>query len=541
MTYPAGIKPWNIKEFTNAHENFTQPLDENQSFDMFLDDASWQALDQLSQYNKCTENFQWIIQQAMTKNMNLRAMGSGWSFSKVAVSEDSIINTKRLRHKFALGLDNFDPAFLANGGRPDNFRFLQCGNTVININEYLEKQSNPPKSLMVSGGSNGQTIVGAFSTGTHGAAVFKGALPEMVVGMHVITGPDRHFYVERASRKVASSAFHLKLKTQAILDDDLFNAILVSFGSFGIIHGVLVEVEDKFLLEQKLNRVPFDQDMIDAVTKSDFSKINYRLKYPWNDPEHHLYHFELAINPHDFEFHNPDKGAYMRSMFKVKYRDDYKPIDSATEGYTYGDETLGIMQSVLDRIKASAGFLNRLLVPQLVNSLFNMAYSRPEDQTGTIGETFKNTRFRGQLFSAGVCLDRKDIVRAIEICLEINKDIKLAGVLAFRFVKGCSSTLAFTRFPESVVMELDGVDAAVNYQFFKLLLDQMQQAGIPYTVHWGKVNRLLDKDRVQYMYGAARIEAWKKQRSRVMTREVQQFFNNEFMQQCGLDNYVPFP
>jgi hypothetical protein len=498
-------------------------------------------LNQLSQYNKCTENFQWIIQQALEKSMNLRAMGSGWSFSKVAVSEDSIINTKRLRHKFALGPDNFDPDFLAKGGRPDNFRFLQCGNTIININEYLEKQSNPPKSLMVSGGSNGQTIVGAFSTGTHGAAVFKGALPEMVVGMHVITGPDRHFYVERASGNVASAAFHQKLKTQAILDDDLFNAILVSFGSFGIIHGVLVEVEDKFLLEQKLNRVPFDQNMMDAVTASDFSKINYRLKYPWNDPDHHLYHFELAINPHDFEFHNPDKGAYMRTMFKVKYRDDYTPIDTVTEGYTYGDETLGIMQSILDRIKASAGFLNRLLVPQLVNSLFNLAYSRPEDQTGTIAETFKNTRFRGQLFSAGVCLDRKDIVRTIEICLEINKDIKLAGVLAFRFVKGCRSTLAFTRFPESVVMELDGVDAAINHQFFKLLLDQMQNEGIPYTVHWGKVNRLLDKDRVNYMYGPERIEAWKKQRSRVMAREVQQLFNNEFMQQCGLDTYVPFP
>lgn len=541
MTYPAGIKPWKIKEFTNAHENFTQPLDEDQSFDLFLDDPSWQAMDQLSQYNKCTENFQWIIQQALNNSMNLRAMGSGWSFSKVAVSDDSIINTKRLRHKFALGPDNFDADFLAKGGRPDNFRFLQCGNTVININEYLEKQSNPAKSLMVSGGSNGQTIVGAFSTGTHGAAVFKGALSEMVVGMHVITGPDRHFYVERASRKVASAAFHQKLRTQAILDDDLFNAILVSFGSFGIIHGVLVEVEDKFLLEQKLNRVPFDQDMIDAVTRSDFSKINYRLKYPWNDPEHHLYHFELAINPHDFEFHNPDKGAYMRTMFKVKYRDDYTPIDSTTDGYTYGDETLGIMQSILDRIKASAGFLNRLLVPQLVNSLFNLAYSRPEDQTGTIGETFKNTRFRGQLFSAGVCLDRKDIARTIEICLEINKDVKLAGVLAFRFVKGCRSTLAFTRFPESVVMELDGVDAAINHQFFKLLLDQMQNEGIPYTVHWGKVNRLLDKDRVNYMYGPERIEAWKKQRSRVMAREVQQLFNNEFMQQCGLDTYVPFP
>jgi FAD/FMN-containing dehydrogenase len=180
-------------------------------------------------------------------------MGSGWSFSKVAVSEDAIINTKRLRHKFALGKDNFHQDFLNLGAKPDNYRFLQCGNTVIQINEYLEKQCQPVKCLIASGGSNGQTIAGAFSTGTHGAAVFKGALPEMVVGMHVITGPDRHIYVERASRRVTSELFQQKLGAEVIIDDELFNAILVSFGSFGVIHGVLVEVEDKFLLEKFQN------------------------------------------------------------------------------------------------------------------------------------------------------------------------------------------------------------------------------------------------------------------------------------------------
>ena len=70
MPYPAGVKPWKIKEFTNVHQNFTQPLDEDQSFDMFLDDPAFQNLDQLSQYNKCTENFQWIIQHCLEKQLN---------------------------------------------------------------------------------------------------------------------------------------------------------------------------------------------------------------------------------------------------------------------------------------------------------------------------------------------------------------------------------------------------------------------------------------------------------------------------------------
>ncbi|MCS4435158.1 FAD-binding protein [Aquiflexum gelatinilyticum] len=539
MTYPAGVIPWKIKEFTNVHQNYTQPLDEDLSFDMVLDDPSFQSLDQFSQYKKCTANFQWIIKHALENQLNIRALGSGWSFSKVGMSEDAIINTKRLRHKFALSNENFHPDFLNAGNKPENFKFLQCGNTIIQINEYLEKQSQPSKSLMVSGGSNGQTIAGAFSTGTHGAAVFKGALPEMVVGMHVITGPDRHIYVERASRRITSDAFHMKLGAETIIEDDLFNAILVSFGSFGIIHGVLVEVEDKFLLEQKMQRVQFDNAMTEAVTKMDFSKIQHHLKYTWNDPQRHLYHFELAVNPHDFDFNNPEKGVYMRTMFKVAYREDYKRIEHATSGFTYGDDTLGLIQTVLDQVQAKVGFLNRILVPQIVNSIFGLAYSRPEDLVGTIGETFTNTRFRGKAFSAAICLDVKDVVKAINICLKINETVKLAGILAFRFVNGNEATFAFTRFKHSVVMELDGADAAVNHQFYQLVLESLEAAHIPYSIHWGKLNRILDKNRLNYIYGNEKIQQWKKQRSRVMTQEVQQIFNNEFMQQCGLDGYVP--
>jgi hypothetical protein len=540
MPYPAGVKPWKIKEFTNVHQNFTQPLDEDQSFDMFLDDPAFQNLDQLSQYKKCTENFQWIIKHCLENQLNVRAMGSGWSFSKAAVSEDALINTKRLRHKFVLGAENFDKDFLNNGGRTDNFRFLQCGNTIININEYLEKQSQPAKCIMVSGGSNGQTIVGAFSTGTHGAAVFKGALPEMVVGMHVITGPNRHIYVERASRRITSEAFHKKIGAEVFIDDDLFNAILVSFGSFGIIHGVLVEVEDKFLLDQKLQRLPFDQKVAEALTKMDFDLIQEHLKYTWNDPANHLYHFEMAVNPHDFEFNNPEKGAYFRSMFKVPYRDDYKRIDHITDGFTYGDDTLGLIQSVLDGVQSTVGFLNRALVPKLVNSLFDLAYSRPEDLIGTISETFTNTRFRGKVFSAAICLDTRNVVRALEHCLEINKDCKLAGILAFRFVKGSEATLGFTKFQKSVVMELDGADAAINHQFYKTMLEAFEANGINYSIHWGKINRILTPERLEFIYGKDRIDAWKKQRSRVMTDEVQGIFNNELMQSCGLDECLPF-
>jgi hypothetical protein len=541
MNYPKGIRPWNIKEFKNAHNNFIQPLDENQSFDLYLDDPSFRSLGQFDQYLKCTENIQWIIGTALKKRLNIRAMGSGWSLSKVAVGEDALINTKRLRHKFSLGRDNFHPEQLAKGLDPDSFRFLQCGNTIIGINQYLEKECDPHKCLPVSGGSNGQTIAGAFSTGTHGSALHYGSIPEMIKGIHVVTGPDTHYYIERASDRITSDAFHQKLKATAIIDDDLFNAVLVCFGSFGIIHGVLVSVEKKFLLEQKRSRIPFDTQLEEAVCKGDFSHIQALLKYPLDDTDHRLYHFELALNPHDFSYNNRQKGLYLRTMYRTEYKDGYTPIDPHGKGYTYGDDTLGIMQKVLDGIESKAGPLNRALIPKLVNSLFDMAYDRPEEAVGTIGETFRNTIFRGKLFSAAFGIDCADFRRVTDICLEINKTHKLAGILAMRFVKGSLATLGFTRWERSCVLELDGVDASVNHQFYKKLAEKMETESIPYTLHWGKINRILDRERVKYMFGQERLLAWKQQRSRIMSRDIQPLFNDEFMQQCGLDEYAEVP
>ncbi len=534
MSFPIGIRPWTIKEFSNAHTNFTQPLDKDQSYDLFLDHPELKKLDAFEQYRRCTDNLKWIIEDVAMKNFNIRAMGSGWSLSKVAVSDDCLINTKNLRHKFLLKAENFDPDFLAAGNKPENFRFLQCGNTIIRINDYLEKESQPAKSLRASGGSNGQTIVGAFSTGTHGASIKFGALSEMVVGLHIVTGPDRHVYIERASRKITSDTFHQKVGAEVIFDDDLFNAALVSFGSFGIIHGVLLEVEDKFLLKQNLKRIPFDDALDQAVTQGNFNAIQHHMDFPVNS----LYHFELAINPHDFAFNNVSKGTYLRVMSKIGV-EPYDPI-VVTEEYSYGDDTLGLIQKVLDGVEKAAGFLNRLLIPKLVNVLFKVAYDRPELATGTIGETFNATKFRGQLLSAAFGLDRKDVKKVIELCLQTNDTIKLAGVMAFRFVKGTEATLGFTRWPNSCVLELDGAEAAVNYEFMKALVAKLDAQNIEFTLHWGKINRILDKSRVLKMYSEESVSNWKMQRSRIMNEKVQRIFNNEFMESCGLDEFKPF-
>lgn len=543
MHLPLGIKALKLRDWkwTNAHGNFTQTLQPDASFELSVSDESFKQHYPSFQerYRKTTENMQWLIRYALDHKLRLRAMGSGWSLSKVAVSEHGIINTKGLTMKAQLTHSQVSEAFLAAGGDAANLLFAQCGNEVIRINDLLEKQRVPPKSLRVSGGSNGQTIVGAFSTGTHGAAFKYGALCDCVLGMHLVVGPNRHVWLERASRPVTSAAFQQMLGAEVIRDDGLFNSALISFGSFGIIHSVLIEVEPLFLLEQHLSLVPYNKALLQAVTSGDFSGLGPLLKHPVEK----LYHFELAINPYDFKKDGLSKEVYMRLMYKVPYQSQYPRFDPTAKGrYTYGDDVLGLIQTMLDAIDKLPGHhLERVLVPKLVNSLFKTAYDRPEKAMGTIGETFRNTVFRGRLFSAGFSFNRADIPQVIDLFLELNKHAPFTGVMAFRFVKGSPATLAFTRFADTCVLELDGAETALNHQFTEKFALALESRNLPYAIHWGKINNILNEQRVRYMHGDQNVDRWLHHRHQLLSDEVREIFNNEFLERCGLDQWLEVP
>jgi hypothetical protein len=53
-------------------------------------------------------------------------------------------------------------------------------------------------------------------------------MPDYVVGMHLVVGPDRDVWIERASYPVLSDALVEVLGAQLIRDVTLFNSALVS-------------------------------------------------------------------------------------------------------------------------------------------------------------------------------------------------------------------------------------------------------------------------------------------------------------------------
>ena len=515
---PKGIDPLPIQQWTNKHENFTHQLTADASFKLWNPPGEKRR----QRYKATTENFKWLIGHAVTNNLKLRAIGSGWSFTKVGVTEGGLIDTASLNFSFPI-TQKYTSSHYAK--QPEDLYFLQCGAIIHEVNTRLALK-NPQRSIKASGASNGQTIAGALSTGTHGAAIKVGAIPDFVVGLHVICGANKHIWLERASYRVASPEFVKWLDAELVQDDDLFNAALVSFGSFGFIHGVMIETEPQFLLtEHREGPIAYDDTLKNAMRTLDVSGLNL----PGTGRDGDLYHFEVLFNIHEFEPNDPAKGAFVKYMFKKPFALPHSPLQRNSD-FTYGDDLLGIISTVLDKLPGSGK-----LIPAMVNLMFGMAFKPEPPRVGTIREMFNYTKFRGKVASAAMGIAIADSPRAVELIVEVNKQKPFPGGLSLRYVKGTTATLGFTKFADTCVLEMDGVDGQPARDFFEMVWNTFEQENIRYTLHWGKINFNLNEQRIRQMYGDTAVESWISARNILLSIPARTVFTNKFLERCGLD------
>ena len=221
----------------------------------------------------------------------------------------------------------------------------------------------------------------------------------------------------------------------------------------------------------------------------------------------------------------------LKTIYKIPYFKDYPRRIRETKGFQYGDNTLGLMQTILDTLGPK---LSAPLVPRLVNALLPLVFKETPAVFGTLGETFNNTRFRGKAASAAIGINASDASRVLEEIVRINSNTPFAGAAAFRYVKGSAAIMAFTRFPITCILELDGVDSAHTRNFLNRVWERLEELDIPYTLHWGKINFNLNSERVRKMYGAA-VDKWIGCRHLLLDEQTRKVFTNSFLQKLGMD------
>jgi hypothetical protein len=502
------IRPTNATQWTNRHDTFTQSI--NNLFDLINGNTG----NGFDDYNAMTEAIQAFLGKAIAENKTVRALGGGWSFTKVAAAEGWILNTKMLNMIFPI---RSTQSLSSNYKRtPNDLLFAQCGNSIQELNDWLKKNK---RSLKTSGASNGQTIVGCFSTGTHGSAIDVGSVPDFIVGIHLITGPDKHVWLERRSYPVVSELFIQKFKTKLVADDELFNAALVSFGSFGFIHGVMIETEDIYLLESYRKKIPLDNSFKHIMETLDFSNANF---IP--NGNERPFHFQAVIDQY-----NLAGGAYATIMYKRPYTENYQPpvVDFNKAGP--GDDVAAVIGIITDLVPA----LTHLVVSKLVKS----SYTLYEGVLGTSGEIFTNNNIRGKLLSTAIGIPLDRVLEVNDLLIEMNEDHgPLSGILSYRYVKRSAATLAFTKFDPTCILELDCAESNTTRNFYNEVWNELEARGIPHSFHWGKIHNL-DEAKTRKIYGAS-MDTWIEQRNKIMSQESMKIFNTQSLKECGLDKIL---
>jgi FAD/FMN-containing dehydrogenase len=499
-------------DWKNRHETFFDPIKNMYTLYNGVGDG-------LTSYNAITQELMALIKTAALENATLRALGAGWSWLQITTGGPNgiILDTKPLNTIFKVSDGRVLKSYKGTAAK---LRFVQSGSSIWEINKALKLEG---LSLKTTGASNGQTIAGVISTGAHGSAHQVGAIQEYVVGLHIVVSSTRHVYLERASSPVINQSFAKLFNAELIRDDDLFNAALVCFGSFGIIHGVMVETEDIFLLEGTLRKEDFGPNVLQLMQSLDFS--NQTLAAIPNGTEI-PYHFEVKLNPYDAE-----KKVLICTMYKRPFNTTYTPPKPNAEGLGPGDDAPAFIGKLLETIPA--------LIPAAVNALAKSSLTLYEKgaATGTIGEIFSNTTLRGKLLSAAIGIPLDKIKDVIDVLIEVNADPAVGtfpGLYAFRFVKGSQATLAFTRFDKTCIVEMDGAFNERSIAYCNAVWDKLEQKGIPFTCHWGKQTNLTAA-RLDYMYGSTAINQWKAARNTLMDAESKKVFTNPIMVQWGLD------
>jgi hypothetical protein len=494
-------------------------------------DGPLSETDFIACYNDAAGEVQRLIDQARQAGQGFRAFGSSWSLNHIAHQKDNMHFNHRMNLRRSISPDQMHANSAFNA---QNLFFFQCGTRVKEINNYLDTFG---KSLKTSGASNGQTIAGCISTGVHGSAHNIGAMQDYVVGINLIIGPgpaDR-VYLERASTPALSDQFAADIKSRVIRNDELFNAAVVGLGSFGFVHGVVIEVEDRFLINRYVTTIERNEAMRLARTM-DFKGSSFKIPSEVDGqgiPNEPL-HYKIFINPF-----RTDAELIVEIMYKKPYRPDYPNPISRVQSAIY-TELVTSLGKVLGHIPKR--------VPALVRLLEKTALPKEGSDpnvplTGTHREIFWDTIPQGPAFACEVCIDSTDSPRAMELlCNVVKNEGPVPGLFAMRFVKQSGATLACSRFKVSCMLEINGVLWKAKGKDMDLAeyctrsIEVLKNENIPFTIHWGKTADWAYPGLIDHMYGDKALK-WRQCRSALLTKEMAKVFSNRFLDETGLSLY----
>ena len=191
------------------------------------------------------------ILQAEHEGHHVRAYGSKWSFSDAvyAGSPDrpgAMIVTEQLKKSLQSEL----PYVLAAGVDPTFLCYVEAGIKSTDLTFLLAGRGQ----TLEAGGGSGQSIAGMMSTSTHSGDSLVPPLVDYIRAIHLVGAGGIEHWIEPDSRitdPAKLQSFYPCLATGNIhYNTALFNAVLVSAGSMGVVYSVILKTVPQYGVHQ---------------------------------------------------------------------------------------------------------------------------------------------------------------------------------------------------------------------------------------------------------------------------------------------------
>lgn len=171
-----------------------------------------------------------VVRFAGTHKKKIRVVGSGHSFSPIAISNEVLVSLKNYRKLISVGKDSIS----CQGG--------------MYLHELYAVLKENKLSLPNFGVINKQTVAGALATGTHGSGLKHRSLSAEIEQLRIITASGEVLEINRNT-------------TRSIGDKEinLWDAASISLGMLGIVTAVTFRCEPLFYLKSEESVIEFDE------------------------------------------------------------------------------------------------------------------------------------------------------------------------------------------------------------------------------------------------------------------------------------------
>jgi hypothetical protein len=415
-----------------------------------------------------------IIHDAEREGVTVRAVGSGHSWSDVALTRGFLIQPTGITRPLSLEED------LLKSDRVHAERLVraEAGMRIRELNSHLDSLGLALRNM---GGYDGQTIAGVISTSTHGSGLSFGPITDDVRSLDVVAAGGRLLRIEPSDGITDPRAFkdNRSPEWKLVQNDTAFNAVRVGMGCLGVIYSVILVVRDRFYLREVRRMSTWTQvreQLLQGALLADNS------------------HCEIYFNPYERDGEHSCLITTRNERTREQYdRDPHRTRHILAEFLS----TLSITPKIINLIQGLRPSVSPAMINRALTELADRDYTNVSYKVLNIGTANDLPAYSAEI---GIPIDERGLhIKAVETVFAVAaRHARLGGAyqsspISLRFVHASEALLSMMNGCDTMMIEL--IMLTHTEGGFELLADYEEAlyelGGRP---HWGQVNTLTGSD-----------------------------------------------